>query len=33
MGPHPMRWLIGNLANTSGLFVGMNLGTKQKFAF
>jgi circadian clock protein KaiB len=30
--PHPMRWLIGNLANTSGLVVGMDLGTGNKVA-
>ena len=28
--PEPLRRLIGNLANTTGLFVGMDLGTKGK---
>ena len=28
--PRPMRWLIGNLANTSGLFVGLDMTTKQR---
>ena len=28
--PLPMRRLIGNLANTRGLFVGLELGTKRK---
>lgn len=30
--PRPMRWLIGNLANTSGLFVGLDMATKPKTA-
>ncbi|HUG13298.1 MAG TPA: circadian clock KaiB family protein [Opitutaceae bacterium] len=30
--PRPMRWLIGNLANTTGLFVGLDMATKQKAA-
>ena len=30
--PRPMRWLVGNLANTSGLFVGLDMATKQKAA-
>ena len=28
--PRPVRRLIGNLSNTSGLFVGLNLDTKGK---
>lgn len=28
--PRPVRRLIGNLANTTGLFVGLNLNTKSK---
>lgn len=28
--PPPMRRLIGNLANTTGLFVGFDLGTKGR---
>ena len=28
--PPPMRRLIGNLANTAGLFVGLDVGTKTK---
>lgn len=28
--PSPMRWLIGNLANTSSLFVGLDMATKPK---
>ena len=28
--PQPVRRLIGNLSNTSGLFVGLNLDTKGK---
>ena len=31
--PKPVRRLIGNLANTSGLFVGLDLDTKGKTAF
>jgi len=30
--PKPVRRLIGNLANTAGLFVGLNLDTKGKSA-
>jgi circadian clock protein KaiB len=30
--PSPMRWLIGNLANTSSLFVGLDMATKPKNA-
>jgi circadian clock protein KaiB len=30
--PRPMRRLIGNLANTTGLFVGLDLDTKGKTA-
>ena len=30
--PRPMRWLIGNLANTSDLFVGLDMTTKRKAA-
>jgi len=30
--PRPMRRLIGNLANTTGLFVGLDLYTKGKTA-
>ena len=30
--PQPVRRLIGNLSNTTGLFVGLNLGTKGKTA-
>jgi circadian clock protein KaiB len=28
--PRPVRRLIGNLSNTSGLFVGLDLGTKGR---
>lgn len=28
--PRPIRWLIGNLANTSSLFVGLDMATKSK---
>ena len=31
--PKPVRRLIGDLANTSGLFVGLDLDTKAKTAF
>ena len=30
--PRPLRQLIGNLANTAGLFVGLDLNTKGKTA-
>jgi circadian clock protein KaiB len=30
--PRPVRRLIGNLANTAGLFVGLDLNTKDKTA-
>jgi circadian clock protein KaiB len=30
--PRPMRWLIGNLANISGLFVGLDMATKSTTA-
>lgn len=30
--PQPVRRLIGNLSNTTGLFVGLNLDTKGKTA-
>jgi circadian clock protein KaiB len=30
--PRPMRWLIGNLAHTAGLFVGMDMVTKPEAA-
>jgi circadian clock protein KaiB len=30
--PRPLRRLIGNLSNTSGLFVGLDLATKRKTA-
>ena len=30
--PRPVRRLIGNLANTTGLFVGLDLDTKGKTA-
>jgi circadian clock protein KaiB len=30
--PRPVRRLIGNLSNTVGLFVGLNLDTKDKIA-
>jgi circadian clock protein KaiB len=30
--PSPMRWLIGNLAQTAGLFVGMDMVTKPEAA-
>jgi circadian clock protein KaiB len=30
--PRPMRRLIGNLSNTTGLFVGLELNTKSKAA-
>jgi circadian clock protein KaiB len=30
--PRPVRRLIGNLANTAGLFVGLDLGTRAKTA-
>jgi circadian clock protein KaiB len=30
--PRPMRWLIGNMADISGLFVGLDVATKSKFA-
>ena len=30
--PRPVRRLIGNLANTTGLFVGLDLDTKRKLA-
>jgi circadian clock protein KaiB len=31
--PRPVRRLIGNLSNTTGLFVGLDLDTKEKAAF
>jgi circadian clock protein KaiB len=30
--PRPMRWMIGNLADISGLFVGLDVATKSKSA-
>jgi circadian clock protein KaiB len=30
--PRPMRWLIGTMADISGLFVGLDVATKSKFA-